>query len=76
MMEERREIEEQLRQVKDILRNMIIDKSKAPTELDLERERDSFAKQVQVYESKISKLEDEVEELKKAKEQDTVKQVE
>lgn len=75
-MEERREIEEQLRQVKDILRNMIIDKSKAPTELDLERERDSFAKQVQVYESKISKLEDEVEELKKAKEQDTVKQVE
>lgn len=76
MTEERREIEEQLRQVKDILRNMIIDKSKAPTELDLERERDSFAKQVQVYESKISKLEDEVEELKKAKEQDTVKQVE
>ena len=75
-MEERREIEEQLRQVKDILRNMIIDKSKAPTELDLERERDSFAKQVQVYESKISKLEDEVEELKKAREQDTVKQVE
>ena len=76
MTEERREIEEQLRQVKDILRNMIIDKSKAPTELDLERERDSFAKQVQVYESKISKLEDEVEVLKKAKEQDTVKQVE
>ena len=67
MSEERREIEEQLRQVKDILRNMIIDKSKAPTELDLERERDSFAKQVQAYESKISKLEDEVEELKKGK---------
>lgn len=67
MSEERKEIEEQLRQVKDILRNMIIDKSKAPTELDLERERDSFAKQVQAYESKISKLEDEVEELKKGK---------
>lgn len=70
MSEERREIEEQLRQVKDILRNMIIDKSKAPTELDLERERDSFAKQVQAYESKISKLEDEVEELKKGKQGD------
>ena len=70
MSEERREIEEQLRQVKDILRNMIIDKSKAPTELDLERERDSFAKQVQAYESKISKLEDEVEELKKGKQAD------
>lgn len=70
MSEERREIEEQLRQVKDILRNMIIDKSKAPTELDLERERDSFAKQVQAYESKISKLEDEVEELKKGKQVD------
>ena len=70
MSEERREIEEQLRQVKDILRNMIIDKSKAPTELDLERERDSFAKQVQAYESKISKLEDEVEELKKEKQAD------
>ena len=70
MSEERREIEEQLRQVKDILRNMIIDKSKAPAELDLERERDSFAKQVQAYESKISKLEDEVEELKKGKQAD------
>ena len=70
MSEERREIEEQLRQVKDILRNMIIDKSKAPTELDLERERDSFAKQVQAYESKISKLEDEVEELKRGKQVD------
>ena len=70
MSEERKEIEEQLRQVKDILRNMIIDKSKAPTELDLERERDSFAKQVQAYESKISKLEDEVEELKKGKQVD------
>ena len=70
MSEERREIEEQLRQVKDILRNMIIDKSKAPTELDLERERDSFAKQVQAYESKISKLEDEVEEQKKGKQVD------
>ena len=70
MSEERKEIEEQLRQVKDILRNMIIDKSKAPTELDLERERDSFAKQVQAYESKISKLEDEVEELKKGKQGD------
>ncbi len=70
MSEERKEIEEQLRQVKDILRNMIIDKSKAPTELDLERERDSFAKQVQAYESKISKLEDEVEELKKGKQAD------
>ena len=70
MSEERREIEEQLRQVKDILRNMIIDKSKAPTELDLERERDSFAKQVQAYESKISKLEDEVEELKRGKQAD------
>ena len=70
MSEERKEIEEQLRQVKDILRNMIIDKSKAPTELDLERERDSFAKQAQAYESKISKLEDEVEELKKGKQVD------
>lgn len=70
MSEERKEIEEQLRQVKDILRNMIIDKSKAPTELDLERERDSFSKQVQAYESKISKLEDEVEELKKGKQAD------
>ena len=70
MSEERKEIEEQLRQVKDILRNMIIDKSKAPMELDLERERDSFAKQVQAYESKISKLEDEVEELKKGKQAD------
>ena len=70
MSEERREIEEQLRQVKDILRNMIIDKSKAPTELDLERERDSFAKQVQAYESKISKLENEVEELKRGKQAD------
>lgn len=70
MSEERKEIEEQLRQVKDILRNMIIDKSKAPTELDLERERDSFAKQVQAYESKISKLEDEVEELKRGKQAD------
>ena len=70
MSEERKEIEEQLRQVKDILRNMIIDKSKAPTELDWERERDSFAKQVQAYESKISKLEDEVEELKKGKQAD------
>ena len=70
MSEERKEIEEQLRQVKDILRNMIIDKSKAPTELDVERERDSFAKQVQAYESKISKLEDEVEELKKGKQAD------
>lgn len=70
MSEERKEIEEQLRQVKDILRNMIIDKSKAPTELDLERERDSFAKQVQAYESKISKLEDEVEELKRGKQVD------
>ena len=70
MSEERKEIEEQLRQVKDILRNMIIDKSKAPTELELERERDSFAKQVQAYESKISKLEDEVEELKRGKQVD------
>ena len=70
MSEERKEIEEQLRQVKDILRNMIIDKSKAPTELDLERERDSFAKQVQAYESKISKLEEEVEERKKGKQAD------
>ena len=41
MEHEKDEMEEQLRQVKDILRNMIIEKAKGPTETDLERERDS-----------------------------------
>lgn len=65
MEHEKDEMEEQLRQVKDILRNMIIEKAKGPTETDLERERDSFAKQVQEYEKKISRLEDELDTLKR-----------
>lgn len=65
MEHEKDEMEEQLRQVKDILRNMIIEKAKGPTETDLERERDSFAKQVQAYEKKISRLEDELDILKR-----------
>lgn len=65
MEHEKDEMEEQLRQVKDILRNMIIEKAKGPTETDLERERDSFAKQVLAYEKKISRLEDELDTLKR-----------
>ena len=65
MEHEKDEMEEQLRQVKDILRTMIIEKAKGPTETDLERERDSFAKQVQAYEKKISRLEDELDTLKR-----------
>lgn len=65
MEHEKDEMEEQLRQVKDILRNMIIEKAKGPTETDLERERDSFAKQVQAYEKKISRLEDKLDTLKR-----------
>ena len=65
MEHEKDEMEEQLRQVKDILRNMIIETATGPTETDLERERDSFAKQVQAYEKKISRLEDELDTLKR-----------
>lgn len=55
---------DQLRQVKDILRNMIIDKSKAPTEEDLNRERQSFARDIAAYEKKINKLQEENDKLR------------
>lgn len=55
---------DQLRQVKDILRNMIIDKSKAPTEEDLNRERQSFARDIAAYEKKINKLQEENDRLR------------
>ena len=41
--------------MKDILRDMIIEKSKAPTEEDLIRERQSSAREVAMFEKKINK---------------------
>lgn len=55
---------DQLRQVKDILRNMIIDKSKAPSEEDINRERQSFARDIAAYEKKINKLQEENDRLR------------
>ena len=50
--------------MKDILRDMIIDKSKAPTEEDLNRERQSVAREVAIYEKKINKLQEENDNLR------------
>lgn len=43
---------------------MIIEKSKAPTEDDLIRERQSFAREIAVYEKRISKLQEENDKLR------------
>lgn len=64
LQQEKKIINEQLRQVKDILRDMIIEKSKAPTEEDLNRERQSFAREIAGYERKISKLQEENDQLR------------
>ena len=53
-----------MHQVKDILRNMIIEKSKALTEEDIMRERQSFAREVAVYEKRITKLQEENDKLR------------
>ena len=50
--------------MKDILRDMIIEKSKAPTEEDLIRERQSFAREVAIFEKKINKLQEENDNLR------------
>ena len=64
LAEEKDALEEQLRKVKEIMRGMIVEQSHLPTADDVQRERESFAKQIAVFESRIDALEEENRRLK------------
>lgn len=51
--------DDQLRQVKEIMRGLIVEQSKRPTLESVQKERESFAKQVASYEKRIEQLEEE-----------------
>lgn len=56
--------DDQLRQVKEIMRGLIVEQSKRPTMESVQKERESFAKQVAAYEKRIEVLEEENRKLR------------
>ena len=74
LAEEKDALEEQLRKVKEIMRGMIVEQSHLPTADDVQRERESFAKQIAVFESRIDALEEENRRLKENQQVDNNQQ--
>ena len=74
LAEEKDALEEQLRRVKEIMRGMIVEQSHLPTADDVQRERESFAKQIAVFESRIDALEEENRRLKENQQVDNNQQ--
>ena len=74
LTEEKDSLEEQLRKVKEIMRGMIVEQSHLPTADDVQRERESFAKQIAVFESRIDALEEENRRLKENQQVDNNQQ--
>ena len=74
LTEEKDALEEQLRKVKEIMRGMIVEQSHLPTADDVQRERESFAKQIAVFESRIDALEEENRRLKENQQVDNNQQ--
>lgn len=59
LTEEKEALEEQLQKVKEIMRGMIVEQSRLPSVEDIQRERESFAKQIATFEGRIDELEEE-----------------
>ena len=60
--------------MKEIMRGMIVEQSHLPTADDVQRERESFAKQIAVFESRIDALEEENRRLKENQQVDNNQQ--
>ena len=66
LTEEKEALEDQLRKVKEIMRGIIVEQSRLPSVDDIQRERESFAKQIAMFESRIDALEEENRRLKES----------
>ena len=57
--QEKKDVDDQLQRVKEIMRSMILEQTELPTADEIQKERESFAEQITLLQKRVNELEEE-----------------